>query len=121
MLNIELDQSTGIAILEPQGALAQSDFESAAQSIDPFIEEVGQLKGLIIHVQDFPGWDSFGALASHLKFVKEHHREIGRIAFVTDSPIGNLAEKIASHFVAAKVKHFPFVELAAARDWVSGV
>ncbi len=81
--------------------LEKTDFEKAAEEIDPLIEETGKLKGLVIHAENFPGWDSFGALVSHLKFIKNHHREIGRIALVTDSPMGNLAEKLGSHFVAA--------------------
>ncbi len=119
MLNVQVDTETGIALLEPQGALTQSDFETAAAQIDPFIEELGKLNGLIIHVEHFPGWDSFGALSSHLKFVREHHREIKRVAFVTDSPIGKLAEKLASHFVDADVKEFPFSQMEQARAWLT--
>ena len=118
MIHVELDTTNGIALLEPQGALEQGDFEKAAAQIDPAIERVGKLNGLIIHVEKFPGWDSFGALVSHLKFVRSHHQEIGRIAFVTDSSIGNLAEKVASHFVVAEIKHFDFKSMDAARDWI---
>ena len=118
MLNIQLDTETAIAILEQNGTLVKSDFESAAAQLDPFIEEAGGLAGLIILVEHFPGWDSFSALASHLKFVKEHHREIKCIAFVTNSAIGKMAEKLANHFVNADVKYFDFDFLEEARDWI---
>lgn len=118
MLNISLDQENRIAVLEPQVALEKSDFESAAAQIDPLIEETGGLAGLIIKVEHFPGWDSFGALASHMKFIKAHHHEVKRIAFVTDSPIGNMAEKLGSHFVAAEVRHFGFLSLEDAKAWI---
>ena len=118
MLNVTLDLESRIAQLEPEGALERGDFESAAAQIDPLIEENGSLNGLIIRVDHFPGWDSFGALVSHLKFVKDHHREIRRIAFVTDSPVGNLAEKIGPHFVAAEIKHFGFQALEDAKIWI---
>jgi len=118
MLNVKLDKENRVAILEPTGALEKTDFEKAAEEIDPLIEETGKLKGLVIHAENFPGWDSFGALVSHLKFIKNHHREIGRIAFVTDSPMGNLAEKLGSHFVAAEVRHFVFQALEDARAWI---
>jgi hypothetical protein len=39
----------------------------------------------MIRTESFPGWESFGALVSHLKFVADHHRQIERIAAVTDS------------------------------------
>jgi hypothetical protein len=105
MLKIELDEVASIAILSPEGELVKSDFISVAKTIDPYIERVGELKGIIIHVQSFPGWDSFSSLIAHLKFVRAHHKKVSRIAFVTDSPIGRFAENIASHFVNAKIKN----------------
>jgi len=118
MLNITLDQENRIAFLEPQAALEKSDFESAAAQIDPLIEETGGLAGLIIKVDCFPGWDSFVALVSHMKFIKNHHREVKRVAFVTDSPIGNMAEKLGSHFVVAEVKHYGFQAQEDAKAWI---
>ena len=118
MLKIELDEVEGIAILEPDGELSESDFISASKIIDPYIESVGELRGIIIHVQSFPGWDSFSSLIAHLKFVREHHKKVSRIAFATDSPIGSFAENIASHFVNAEIKNFEFSELETSRKWV---
>jgi hypothetical protein len=34
----------------------------------------------MIYTKSFPGWESFGALVSHLKFVADHHQKIERIA-----------------------------------------
>ena len=118
MLNVKLDEAKGIATLEPNGKLSQNDFETAAKIIDPYIEKAGELNGIIIHVKSFPGWDSFGALVKHLNFVKEHHKNVERVAFATDSPIGGFAEHIASHFVNALIKHFSFDQLEDAEKWV---
>jgi hypothetical protein len=120
MLTVKLDQEDGIVILEPNGALTKSDFESAANAINPFIEKLGKLNGIIIHVKSFPGWDSFAALITHLKFIKDHHQKVTHVAFVTDSPIGNIAEKLGNHFVKAEVKDFSFNELEQAHNWVLG-
>ncbi len=120
MLSVEIDEINGIAILEPDGRLSKSDFEAAAKQIDPFIERTGQLNGLIIHTKSFPGWDSFAALVSHFKFVKEHHKKITRVALSTDSVVGTFAESVASHFVNAQIKLFSFQELEQARNWVTG-
>jgi hypothetical protein len=118
MLNVTVDKENGIAMLEPHGALTQNDFEWAAQQIDPLIESAGELKGLIIHVETFPGWDSFAGLVAHLKFVREHHKETSRLAFVTDSHVGDLAEKIGNHFIAAEIRHFDFQALENAKTWI---
>jgi len=118
MLKIELDEDAGIAILEPDGELSESDFSAASLVIDPFLEKDNKLKGIIIHTKSFPGWDSFSSLVAHLKFVKDHHKKIARIAFATDSPIGSIAEKVATHFVNAEIRNFDFDELEETRKWV---
>ena len=120
MLSVNIDEVNGIAILEPGGSLSENDFKSASKIIDPWIEKNHGLNGLVIHVEHFPGWDSFSALSSHLKFVKEHHKKISRVAFSTDSVIGNLFESIGSHFVNAKIKVFSFQELDLAKAWIAG-
>ena len=118
MLKVSLDEKEGIAILEPDGELSESDFKSASEIIDPYLENTGELKGLIIHVKSFPGWNSFSSLTAHLKFVREHHKKVSRIAFATDSPIGGFAENIAKHFVNAEIRNFDFSELEASRKWI---
>ncbi len=119
MLTTTIDQANGIAILEPDGELSKDDFVTAAHVIDPYIGKQAGLNGLIIHTKSFPGWDSFAALSSHLSFVKNHHNKIGRVAIVTDSPIGHFAESIANHFVNAQIRSFPFEEMKQARFWIN--
>ncbi len=118
MLTVNLNEKEGIAILEPDGKLSEEDFKSAAMIIDPFIEKSGKLNGIIIHVRSFPGWESFSALIKHLKFIKEHHKRVSHVGFVTDSPIGSFAEHVASHFVSAEIKRFSFNELEDSKKWI---
>ncbi len=120
MLKIDLDKKTSTLTLEPQVALVSKDFDEVTKLVDPFIQSSGQLKGIIIYVKDFHGWDSFSALIRHLKFIKNHHKKVSHIAFVTDSLIGDLAEHVGSHFVSAEVKHFPFTHLKEAQEWIQG-
>ncbi len=120
MLTVKLNELESIAVLEPDGELSEKDFISAAAIIDPYIETSGKLNGIIIHTKAFPGWDSFSALITHLKFIKEHHKKVSHIAFVTDSPIAAFAEHVASHFVSAEIKNFSFDELEKSIKWISG-
>lgn len=118
MVKVELDKGAGLAIVQPEGALTQENFDTIATIIDPYLEEHGKLKGLIIYTINFPGWESFGAVLRHFKFVKNHHQKLSHIALVTDSKIGDVAEKITGHFVSAKVKHFSYGQLDDAKNWV---
>ncbi len=119
MLSVEIDEENGIAILEPDGPLSKEDFVHAAKIIDPYIEQAARFGGLLIHTKSFPGWESFAGLASHLKFVHDHHKKVSRVALSTDSVVGNFAETIASHFISAEIKLFSYQELEQARDWVA--
>jgi hypothetical protein len=119
MLNITLDREEAIVTLEPEGALSKEDFETAVKVIDPFIEKHGKLAGVIIATESFPGWEDFSALVEHLTFIKNHHKKVKRLAFVTDSKLlGKFSENISSHFVDAEIKYFPYAERKAAREWI---
>ena len=119
MLSVKLDEKNNIAILEPDSALSESDFNSATSILDPIISKKGKLNGLIIHTKDFPGWNSFAAFIAHLKFIKNHHKQISHIALVTDSKMADFAPIIARHFINAQIKQFNFTELKAAKYWIT--
>lgn len=118
MLNSELLKEDGILIVSPQEALQSSDFEQLAESIDPYIEDNSSLNGLMIYTESFPGRDNFAGLVSHIKFVKNHHKYIKKIAAVTDTDIAKVFPKIASHFVDAEIKHFDFTDKDEAMAWL---
>ena len=119
MLNVALDETNAIATLRPDGELSENDFRNAAQVIDNYLARSESLNGLIIQVESFPGWDSFSAFTAHLKFIREHHKKISHLAFVTDSPLGSFAENIANHFVSAEIKSFPYNEFENAVQWIN--
>jgi hypothetical protein len=53
-----------------------------------------------------------------MRFVKDHHRKIGKVALVTDSKAAAVAESLAKHFVSAQIKHFDFTEKEQALVWL---
>ena len=120
MLNVEVDRKTDIAVIEPRGALSKEDFETTRAVVDGYLEENGRLRGVIVNSEDFPGWESFGALLEHFRFVRDHHREVPRVAVVTDSAVGSVMQAVGDHFVAAEVRRFPFDQFRAAEAWILG-
>ena len=118
MVEHELRQAEGILILRPKGRLEAADFQNVAQEIDPYIEANGKLNGILLDAQAFPGWKDFAALLAHLKFVREHHRKIAKIAVVSDSSFLAFAPKIATHFVQADIRHFSPPQRQDALAWI---
>jgi len=118
MLNYELNRTEGILILKPMGPLESTDFEKLAREVDPYIIENGTLNGLMIYIKSFPGWDNFAAFLSHMKFVKNHHQKIKKIAAVTGSGFLSIMPQVANHFMQAEVRHFDYDNKDAALNWL---
>lgn len=118
MLTVTVDAEKHIAILEPDGPLSEGDFKTASATVDAMIAKSGKLNGLVVHSKSFPGWDSFAAMVSHMRFVKNHHEKLSRVALATDSIAAHLAEVFATHFVMAEIKIFPYEDFDKAKQWV---
>jgi SpoIIAA-like len=118
MIEYDLDTEHSILDVRPKSPLEQDDFVTLAKAVDPHIEATGGLAGLIIDAPSFPGWENFGAMVDHLRFVRDHHKRVSKLAVVTDSHLGDVAERLASHFVSAEIKHFPAGQTEAARQWI---
>ncbi len=118
MIHAELLRDQGILIITPEGALQQSDFTELGQLVDPFIEAKGELHGLMIYTKTFPHWDSFKALLTHFKFVKNHQQHIRKIAAVSDNTVLSIAPSIVTHFIHAEVRHFNYTDRDAALAWL---
>jgi hypothetical protein len=76
------------------------------------------LQGILIEAQSFPGWNTFGALVSHLRFVRDHHRLVKRIAAVSNSAVLSILPQVAKHFVEAEVRHFNAQDRQSALAWL---
>ena len=100
------------------GTVPSYFMKQIAQEVDPYIAANGKLHGMLIDAPAFPGWKDFAALVAHLRFVKDHHRRIERIAAVSDSSFLTIAPKIASHFVQAEVRHFAHSQMDEALAWL---
>jgi len=118
MIEYDLDTAHSILLVRPKSALDTTDFVELAKAVDPHIEATGDLAGLIINAPAFPGWDSFGAMVNHFRFVRDHHKHVKKVALVIDSHLGDVAEHLASHFVSAEIRHFPGEQLDQARQWI---
>ena len=118
MLKHDLFGDESILVLTPEAPLQAKDFEIITSKIDSYIEQTGYLRGLMIQTESFPGWDNLAACLSHLKFIRNHHQKIEKVAEVTDSGFLAIMARISSHFIKAQIRHFPFEEKEAAMAWI---
>ena len=118
VIKFELLKHVGVVVVEPKGTLSAVDFREISREIDPYIREKGKLTGLLIEATAFPGWDSFGTFIQHLKFVYDHHRNIDRVAAVTDAAFLKIAPAIARHFAHPEIRVFASGERVKALEWL---
>ena len=119
MLNISANEVTHVVSVEPTGSLKESDFEQLDTMIAPIIAKRGSLPGLVIHTESFPGWASFAAFLANREFWKEHHKEISKVALVTDSPLGGTAETLTKALNLLNARHFRYADINEAREWAA--
>ena len=84
MITFEILEADAVVVVKPSGPLSEGDFQGLAEGVDHYLESHDGLSGLMIEVQQFPGWENFSGLVQHIKFVRKHHEIIQRVALVTD-------------------------------------
>jgi hypothetical protein len=107
----------GVIVVDVKEALRAQDFDALTATADTFIHAQGRLNGLVLHAEHFPGWENLASLLKHVRFVRDHHAKIERIALVTDAKAATFMPRIAEHFVKAELKHFPYASLEDAIAW----
>lgn len=118
MINLSLNRDQGYAILSVTGPISVFDMENLTKEVDRYIDEFGKLNGLIIKVEQFPGWDSLDGFFQHLKFVKDHHKLISKVGFMTEDNLISKFPGLVSHFVNAELKRFDYGKMDEAVEWI---
>ncbi|MGW2702804.1 STAS/SEC14 domain-containing protein [Streptomyces sp. NPDC001340] len=114
-----LPEST-VLVVEVEQPLRAQDFDALAQTVDSWLETHDELAGVVLHARDFPGWENIGSLLRHVRFVRDHHRKVRRVALAADSKLAGLVPHIANHFVQAEARQFGYAELDDAVAWAAG-
>ena len=121
MLEFAIMNPEGIVVLNPIAPLTREDFVALSAAVDAYLADHPSLHGLLIHAKSFPGWESFAGFVAHIRFVRDHHKKVERVALVTDSSIAHVAPALVKHFTAAEIRHFPFAEYETALNWLKAV
>lgn len=118
MLDYLIRQTEGIMVLLPHPPLSKADFDGLCAAANAYLANHAKLRGLLIQSKDFPGWENFAAFSAHMHFVHDHHARVDRVAIVTDSHRGGLAESRSAHLTVTEIKHCPLADEARALVWL---
>jgi hypothetical protein len=110
----------GVLIAEITEPLRAQDFDALAATADAWLATHDALPGVVLHARAFPGWENISGLLRHVRFVRDHHRAVRRVALAVDGAVADLAPRVAEHFVKAELRHFGYDELDDAVAWAAG-
>lgn len=108
-----------VLVLRPSGPISADDIAAVRGKVDALLHDGGHLTGVMIEAVAFPGWKDFAALSKHLSFVREHHRDIPRVAVVSDSRFLTALPRLARHFLHAEFRHFAAGAGDSALAWLT--
>jgi hypothetical protein len=80
MMKTEIISGNVLRVVAPR-KLYVEDFQQITPDVDSFISQHGKIK-LLVDVSNFHGWSNAAALLRHIRFVKDHHQKVERIAVV---------------------------------------
>ena len=118
MLDYSIMKPEGILVLKPNAPLRKEDFDGLGAAVDAYLSDHAGLRGVLIRAKEFPGWENFGGFTAHMRFVRDHHKQIERVAIVTDSPLGGIAEVLGKLFLSAEVLYFRFSYSSKSLTWL---
>lgn len=119
-LSRRLIAESGVLVVEPEQPLRVQDFDALAQTADAWWDEHGDLAGLVIHARAFPGWENVAALRRHVRFVRDHHRRVKRIALAADSALAGLVPHLVKRVLRPEVTSFRYDQIDDAIAWAGG-
>ncbi|MFD2351026.1 STAS/SEC14 domain-containing protein [Nonomuraea ferruginea] len=81
---------SGVIVVEVKEPLRTQDFDALALTADGWLETHAGLAGVVVHARKFPGWENIASLLRHVRFVRDHHRKIRKVALASDSELARL-------------------------------
>jgi hypothetical protein len=111
---------SGVIVVEVTDPLRAQDFDALAVTADAWLATHHEVPGLVLHARAFPGWENVGSLLRHVRFVRDHHRTVQRVALAADAKLADLLPRLTEHFVQAELRHFGYDELDDAIAWAAG-
>lgn len=111
---------SGVVVVEVTEPLRSPDFDALAATADAWLATHDVLHGVVVHARAFPGWENITGLLRHVRFVRDHHRRVRRVALAADTRLADLIPRLAEHFVRAELRHFGYGQLDDAIAWAAG-
>jgi hypothetical protein len=107
----------GVLLVQPAGPLRAMDFDAIA--VDPWGEICGNLRGLVVQADEFPGWENLAGFVRHVQVARGHRDAVRRVALATDVDLPHVRPELTNHLIRADLRRFGYFELGTAISWAA--
>lgn len=97
--------------------IQDDDFQKISPVIEPLITQYGKIR-LLADATKFNGWENVAAFERHVKFVRNYHLKVERIAVIAGHLWQHWVISIVRMFVHPEIKIFDKGEEVDAERWV---
>jgi len=102
------------------GKVSKADYtQTLFPEVSALVEQEGAI-GLLLQLDEMKG-EELKAWGKDLKFGKEFHKKIERLAVVGDGRLEKVITSLSDPFYAREAKYFHTADLDKAWKWVAGV
>lgn len=117
MISIEQHPDDGIFVVSPDGPISSSDIAELNRQVSDYINANDRVPNLVLRAEHFPAWKDFDAVSDHIRFVRDHHKLVRKVAIVTDSRLVWLVRPLIDSFTGAKIRRFTAGDYEKAYSW----
>ena len=118
MIGFSIDDGN-IVHATPHGKISETDIrDTAGPQIDRLLRDKGHLSGVLVDAREFEGWEDFSAFAAHVKFIKDHHDKVDKIAVINGGENHDFLKRIFSLVPHIEFRFFAGDEEQTAEQWL---
>lgn len=114
----QFDDVQGVLLLDVKKSFSAQDFEIISELIDPYFEEHGELRGVIINSPKFPYWSGALNRIEYLNFARSNHYKFKKVALGMGGFFTKIVLGIAKRYAHPEAKMFKYNQIEKAQNWI---
>lgn len=114
----QFDDYHGVLFLDVKNSFTQEDFALISSIIDPYFQDKGELKGVIINSKKFPYWSDSQNRLQYIEFAANNHHKFKKAALSMNGIFTKIVARIAKGRAHPEVKVFKYGQVEQAQDWI---
>ncbi|MCE3254909.1 MAG: hypothetical protein K0R25_403 [Rickettsiaceae bacterium] len=114
----QFEEESGVLFLDIKNPLSKEDFATIENIVDPYYQQRGELRGVIINSKKFPYWTGPQNKQEYLNFAQNNHHKFAKAALNMGGFFIRIILRLAKGRVHPEVKMFGYNKIEKAQSWI---